>query len=87
MPCNIPDVSGWVIMVKHGCRRHSGWSSLAGPILARVSCINIFILAKLIITRNENQNFVTILSLYYTIWYGKYGKKEGIIAHKLQLSC
>ena len=55
---------------------------LAGPILARASYIKVYILGKFILLRRKfcPKVFVTI---YYTIWYGKYGKEEeGIITHK-----
>ena len=55
---------------------------LAGPIiLARTSYIKVFILVKFLLLRRKilSKVFVTI---YYTIWYGKYGKEEGTITQK-----
>ena len=48
---------------------------LAGPILARASYIKVYILGKFILLRRKfcPKVFVTI---YYTIWYGKYGWKR-----------
>ena len=72
----------------HGRRRHSGWSGFGRTNISK----GIFIILKKLITTLLrmiilSNEFVTILSLEYTIWYGKYGKEERNITHKLQLSC
>ena len=56
---------------------------LAGPILARASYIKVYILVKFILLRRKFCPKVLVTIIYYTIWYGKYGKEEeGIITHK-----